>query len=122
MSDEGLFNMVMGAMANGPANTGERDDGKICTAQGGECRFNSKYYSPGMRDAKSWGMPHADNGCTERCPYLNDEARDMGSSEERKGRVFELIDGMGKKRLADDAYSVLVLASLGIDISGDDAP
>ena len=77
MSNDGLFNatVLFGAMANGPANSGNRKDGQICTAQGGECRFNARYYSLGMRDTKSWSMPHADETCPQRCPYLNDEPR-----------------------------------------------
>ena len=55
MMNDGLFHAValFGAIAAGPSNAGLRSDGKICTAQGGECRFNSRYYTPGMRDAKS---------------------------------------------------------------------
>jgi hypothetical protein len=116
MSEDGLFNAValFGAMANGPSNSGNRKDGKVCTAQGGECRFNSKYYTPGMRDAKSWQMPAADEFCPDRCAYLNDEARDMGSSEERHGRVADLIDGLVEQKAQQDAQARLLLASLGL--------
>ena len=115
--NDGLFNMVslFGAMANGPANTGDRADGKICTAQGGECRSNSKYYSPGMRGAHSWSMPHADNTCPERCPYLRDEPRDMGSSEERHEAVGGMISGLAAKAAEKDLQAKLLLAMLGID-------
>lgn len=41
----------------------------VCVAQGGECRYNYKYYSPGMRDAKSWGTPIVDDDCPDRCGY-----------------------------------------------------
>jgi hypothetical protein len=76
MSDkfDGLFHLtaLYGAMAMGQSNSGNRQDGKICTAQGGECRYNSRYYSVGMRDAKSWSMPSADETCPAQCPYLTD--------------------------------------------------
>ena len=98
MSDDGLVTLVglLGGMAAGPSNSGKRDDGKICTAQPGECRYNHRYYSPGMRDAKSWSMPCADDTCPDRCPYLRGEDgwRDMGSSEERQERVNDFIDAL----------------------------
>lgn len=65
---------LFGAMHNGPSRAGNRADGKICMAQGGECRFNRRYYTLGMADAKSWSMPCADNSCPTRCPYLVDKA------------------------------------------------
>jgi len=67
-----LATWLCSAIAMGRSNQGMRQDGKICTAQAGECRFNSHYYSPGMRDAKSWSMPCADESCPDRCPYLRD--------------------------------------------------
>jgi hypothetical protein len=69
---DGLFfeTALFGSIAMGQSNAGNRKDGKICRAQGGECRYNRKYYTPGMRDAKSWSMPCADDSCSERCPYL----------------------------------------------------
>ena len=75
MENDGLFLMtaLQGAMAMGHSNMGTRTDGQICTAQGGECRFNSKYYTTGMRDAKSWSMPCADESCPARCGYLSKE-------------------------------------------------
>jgi len=71
-NDDGLFFMtaLQSTIINGQSNVGIRDDGMICKAKGGECRFNYKYYSIGMRDAKSWNMPCADNTCPKRCPYL----------------------------------------------------
>lgn len=41
----------------------------VCVAQGGECRYNHKYYSPGMGDAKSWRTPIVDSDCPDRCCY-----------------------------------------------------
>ena len=79
-------------IAAGPSNAGNRADGKICTAQPGECRYNHRYYSPGMRDAKSWSDPCADDTCSDRCPYLSDVGRDMGDEEERRGRAWGMID------------------------------
>ena len=80
MKDDGLFLMtaLQGAMAMGHSNAGIREDGKICTAQGGECRFNSRYYTPGMHDAKSWSMPCADDTCSARCPYLSEKRKVKG--------------------------------------------
>lgn len=72
-----VFTRLMGAMNVGPANAGNRKDGKLCVAQGGECRFNCRYYTPGMGDAKSWATPCADDSCPARCPYLQDEPSDF---------------------------------------------
>jgi len=74
MSDDGLLHAtrLFGAMAMGPSNAGNRSDEKICAAQASECRYNHKYYTPGMRDAKSWSMPCADDSCPARCPYLRE--------------------------------------------------
>lgn len=41
----------------------------VCLAQGGECRYNSDYYSPGMNDAKSWTTPIIDESCPDQCCY-----------------------------------------------------
>lgn len=41
----------------------------VCLAQGGECRYNYKYYSPGMGDAKSWRTPIIDEDCPNQCCY-----------------------------------------------------
>jgi hypothetical protein len=93
MSNDGLAMMakLLGAIAMGPSNAGNRKDGKICTAQAGECRFNSRYYSLGMRDTKSWSMPCADESCPTRCPYLREHPRDLGTEEERRERACSLI-------------------------------
>ena len=41
----------------------------VCLAKGGECRFNSNYYSPGLNDKKSWTTPIIDESCPDQCPY-----------------------------------------------------
>jgi hypothetical protein len=41
----------------------------VCLAQGGECRYNYKYYSPGLNDRKSWTTPIVDIDCPDRCCY-----------------------------------------------------
>lgn len=41
----------------------------VCMAQGGECRYNYKYYSPGLNDRKSWTTPVVDNDCPDKCCY-----------------------------------------------------
>ena len=121
MSNDGLFSAValLGAIAAGPSNAGQRSDGKICTAQGGECRFNSRYYTPGMRDAKSWQPPCADHTCPERCPYLDERPRDMGSNDECHARAFGLIDALGEAQQARDTEARLFMAMLGIDIDAE---
>lgn len=90
MSD-GLATLVglIGAIHQGPSNAGSRKDGKICTAQGGECRYNSAYYSPGMRDAKSWQQPYADDTCPDRCPYLSEQPRDI--PQEQRERIIRSL-------------------------------
>lgn len=45
------------------------DEKVVCTAQGGECRNNSNYYTPGLRDIKSWTTPIIDETCPNNCPY-----------------------------------------------------
>jgi hypothetical protein len=69
MEGDGLFfaTALFGAMNMRPNNAGTRKDGAICTAQGGECRYNSRFYTPGMRDAKSWTVPIADDSCPVKC-------------------------------------------------------
>jgi len=96
MSD-GLFTMIglAGAIANGPSNAGVRNDGKVCTAQAGECRFNRKYYTPGMRDAKSWSTPCADNSCPATCPYLQGTPEDPGTEEERRKLADDILHTFG---------------------------
>ena len=56
----------------GRRKKGNRKDGKVCDAKPGECRFNNKYYSPGMRDEKSWSMPSSDETCNINCGFLID--------------------------------------------------
>jgi hypothetical protein len=41
----------------------------VCVAQGGECRYNYKFYSPGLNDRKSWTTPIIDEDCPDRCCY-----------------------------------------------------
>jgi len=41
----------------------------VCIAQGGECRYNHRYYSPGLSDAKSWTTPIIDKSCPDQCCY-----------------------------------------------------
>lgn len=117
MSNDGLFQLVglFSAIANGPSNVGNRSDGKICVAQAGECRYNHRYYSPGMRDSKSWSMPCADDSCSDRCGYLQDKARNMGTQDERYERVGNMIDTLGKKQESDRLSAMLLIGSLGID-------
>jgi hypothetical protein len=112
--NDGLFTMVtlLGAMANGPSNAGDREDGKVCTAQAGECRFNGRYYSLGMRDAKSWSMPAADETCPDRCPYLSEQYRDLGTEEERRNRMGDMIGALAEKRRSDTLTAALLLGSL----------
>jgi len=71
-NNDGLLEMtrLFGAIGMGQSNQGTRSDGQICKAQAGECRYNSRFYTPGMRDAKSWSMPCADDDCPLRCAYL----------------------------------------------------
>lgn len=41
----------------------------VCVAQGGECRYNHRYYSPGLNDAKSWRTPIVDDDCPDQCCF-----------------------------------------------------
>lgn len=41
----------------------------VCIAQGGECRYNHKFYSLGLNDTKSWTTPIIDESCPNRCYY-----------------------------------------------------
>jgi hypothetical protein len=41
----------------------------VCIAQGGECRYNHRFYSPGLNDRKSWTTPVVDEDCPDRCCY-----------------------------------------------------
>ena len=93
MSDnDGLTTMarLLGSIWAGPSNAGNRRDGKLCTAQSGECRYNPKYYSPGMRDAKSWSSPCADDTCSDKCGYLRDDPR-IVNKKQREKTVKRLI-------------------------------
>lgn len=118
MKNEGLFHAVslFGAIAAGPSNAGCRVDSKICTAQGGECRFNYKYYSSGMNDAKSWQTPCADDTCPERCPYLDEQPRDMRNNDECKARAFSMINGISEAQQQNELAARMFMAMLGIDI------
>lgn len=58
----------------------------VCIAQGGECRYNHKYYSPGLNDTRSWTTPIIDDDCPNRCGYKvivcdNHEEKCEGSIE-----------------------------------------
>jgi hypothetical protein len=106
---------LMGAMAAGPSNCGLRRDGKICTAQGGECRYNPKFYTVGMHDARSWQQPVADETCPDQCCYLRDDPRDLGTEEERRGRVNDMIDALGHKQESDTLRGMLACIMLGIN-------
>ncbi len=41
----------------------------VCIAQGGECRYNHNYYSPGLNDRKSWTTPIVEKSCPDACCY-----------------------------------------------------
>lgn len=44
----------------------------VCLAQGGECRFNKKYYDlwgGGLNSAKSWVTPVIDETCPDECRW-----------------------------------------------------
>jgi len=41
----------------------------VCVAQGGECRYNHRFYTPGLNDTKSWTTPIIDETCPNRCGY-----------------------------------------------------
>ena len=45
------------------------DEKVVCRAQGGECRFQGEFYSPGMRTPESWKTPVIRYSCPDRCPY-----------------------------------------------------
>jgi len=109
--NDGLCEIVnlLGAMWRGPSNAGQRSDGKICTAQGGECRDNHKFYTLRMRDAKSWQSPIADDTCPARCGYLREESRDI-PREQREQFVRGMIglDGAPSTALEYDEDHVQV--------------
>ena len=41
----------------------------VCLAQGGECRYNDKFYSWGLNDMKSWTTPIIDESCPDQCCF-----------------------------------------------------
>jgi len=45
------------------------DEKLVCLAQGGECRYNHRYYSPGLNDRKSWTTPIIDESCPDQCCF-----------------------------------------------------
>jgi len=107
-NNDGMFVMasLLGAIWGGPSNLGKRSDGKICTAQGGECRANHRFYSLGMRDAKSWAQPCADDTCPARCGYLRGEARDI-PQEQRQEFVQDMINGLRPKSYKEESIFAL---------------
>lgn len=116
MTFDGLFHLVglTGAIANGPSNAGNRKDDKICTAQAGECRHNSKYYSLGMRDAKSWSMPCADNSCHKDCPYLREQPRPALPEDKRRELATGLAMTVAKTHSARRRRAAGKLKDLGL--------
>lgn len=56
-------------MKNRPSFIVVNNEKVVCTAQGGECRHNENYYTPGMRDEKSWTTPIIDETCPNCCGY-----------------------------------------------------
>lgn len=116
MSNNGLLYLVglTGAIAGGPSNAGNRKDGKICTAQAGECRNNSKYYSLGMGDAKSWSMPCADNSCPKQCPYLRKRPASVLPEEKRRELAFGLAMSVSRRKAARDRITAGRLKDLGL--------
>ena len=83
----GLF----GAIMAGPSNAGTRRDGAVCTAKPGECRHNYKYYTPGMRDTKSWSDPCADEECPMTCPFLSKTPHPREPEEERRRTAINML-------------------------------
>jgi hypothetical protein len=71
---------LFGSMQIRQSNSGTRKDGAICTAQGGECHHNSNYYTMGMRDAKSWTVPIADDSCPIKCGFLSMPKKEENNS------------------------------------------
>ena len=45
------------------------DEKVVCRAQGGECRHQSEFYSPGLRTPESWRTPVISYSCPDSCPY-----------------------------------------------------
>lgn len=116
MTNDGLIHLVglAGAIAGGPSNAGNCRDGKICTAQAGECRYNSKYYTLGMNDAKSWSMPCADDGCSKHCPYLQKRPKPALPEEERRESASGLAMSVARDKAAGDRLKAGKLKDLGL--------
>jgi hypothetical protein len=55
-----------------PSYHGTRNDGMVCDARPGECRYNYKYHrlSSGLYNSSAWLLHIADEGCNLTCPYL----------------------------------------------------
>ena len=120
MSDGFLTSVgLVGAIANGKSNAGNHKDNKICTAQAGECRFNHRYYTHGMRDAKSWSMPCADESCPARCGYLQDRPAEQLPEEKRKEIAYGIVEGPQAKQASDEAMNLVLLAMMRIDLEGE---
>ena len=93
MGNDGLATLLSLAygIAAGPSNAGCRKDGKVCVAQPGECRYNSRYYTLGMHDRKSWSDPCADDTCPDRCCFLSTSSVEREPEEVRKARAMSLF-------------------------------
>jgi hypothetical protein len=122
MNNDGLFHLVglAGAIAGGKSNAGNRKDDKICTAQSGECRSNSRYYSPGMKDAKSWSMPCADDTCTEGCPHLSDRPAEQRPEEERREAAFGFVNSFAQQQRAKQMRAANLLRQHSITDNTDE--
>lgn len=68
-----LFKVLFNSAVR-PLKLGTRSDGLICSARGGECRFNFKYHGFNHHDDRFWKMPVADEDCSMKCPYLEVES------------------------------------------------
>jgi hypothetical protein len=93
---DGLFTAygLAYATAAGPSNAGSREDGKVCIARPGECRLNSRYYTIGLRDGKSWSELCADETCPGSCRYLSNVAVHCEPEEERRARADDMLKEM----------------------------
>lgn len=65
-----------------PSMSGNRADGKICTARPGECRAVGPHYTGSLRDNQSWTLPYSGNHCYESCCSL--ERRRAGQEKKTK--------------------------------------
>jgi hypothetical protein len=74
---------LFAAMNTRPSRHGTRDDGKVCDAKPGECRYNDKYYGPPdwLNGRRAWSLHEADNNCNVRCPYLISQERPLDIKE-----------------------------------------